>query len=95
MRGAVARDGGDVEGVIAALDAEVGLEGFDFGEGLGGAFGGGELGLAVGVGEEDETEVSGGGLRRGRRLGAQGQGGVGSGLRRRGVRNLRRFMEES
>jgi hypothetical protein len=46
--------------VIAALDAEGGLEGLDFAEGLGGALSGGEFGLEVGVGEEDEMEVAGG-----------------------------------
>ena len=58
--GTVARDGGEVHGVVAALDAEVWFEGADFGEGEGSAFGGGELGLGVGVCEEDEAEGAGG-----------------------------------
>jgi len=42
--------------MVAAVDGEVGLEGAGFFEGHVGADGGVELGLDVGVGEEDEGE---------------------------------------
>ncbi len=77
---AFAGDGGEVEAVVSALDAEVGLEGLDLAEGECGAFGGGEFGLGVGVGEEDEAEGAGlGGGRSGLgcRLGGGGESGGG------------------
>ena len=74
-----AGDGGHVHDVVAALDAEVGLEGFDLCKGEGGAFVGTELGLVVGVGEEDEAEIAGAGGGRGLGDGRNGCCGGGCG----------------
>jgi hypothetical protein len=78
--GAVAVNGDRVEDVIATHNGEVGIDRDDFFVAELAAVGGVEFGLDVGVGEEDEVEVGGGGSVGGcEECGGESCGGGGQG----------------